>query len=63
MSEAHVTETQMGTIYSAFTLGYALGMIPGGRFVDRFGPRRVLTFMGFGAGVFTGLTALGGNQK
>jgi sugar phosphate permease len=35
-------------------------MIPGGHLADRFGPRLVLTVMGFGSALFTGLTALGG---
>jgi MFS family permease len=60
MRESHLTETQMGTIYSAFTFSYAIFMIPGGRLADHFGPRRVLTVMGLGAALFTGLTALGG---
>ncbi len=60
MNESHLTETQMGTVYSAFTFSYAMLMIPGGRLADRFGPRRVLTVMGLGAALFTGLTALGG---
>src|SRR5229473_4199236 len=60
MRESHVSETQMGAIYSAFIFSYGILMIPGGRLADRFGPRRVLTVMGLGAGVFTGLTALGG---
>jgi ACS family glucarate transporter-like MFS transporter len=62
MTESHLSETQMGAIYSAFTFGYAICMIPGGRLADRFGPRRVLTVMGFGAAFFTGLTAAGGKQ-
>lgn len=60
MAESRLTETQMGTIYSAFTFSYAILMIPGGRIADRFGPRRVLTLMGIGAALFTGCTALGG---
>ena len=60
MRESHLTETQMGAVYSAFTLSYAIFMVPGGRLADRFGPRRVLTIMGLGAALFTGLTALGG---
>ena len=60
MGESGLTETQMGAIYSAFTLSYGLLMIPGGRLADRFGPRRVLTLMGLGAAVFTALTAFGG---
>ena len=35
-----LSETQMGGIYSAFILGYALLMIPGGHLTDRLGPRR-----------------------
>lgn len=60
MRESHVSETQMGAIYSAFIFSYGILMIPGGRLADRFGPRRVLTIMGLGAAVFTALTALGG---
>jgi ACS family glucarate transporter-like MFS transporter len=60
MAESHLSETEMGTVYSAFLFSYAILMIPGGRIADRFGPRRVLTVMGFGAALFTGLTALGG---
>lgn len=60
MKESALSETQMGAVYSAFTLSYGILMIPGGRLADRFGPRRVLTLMGLGAAAFTGLTALGG---
>ncbi len=60
MREYKLTETQMGTIYSAFLFSYALLMIPGGRLADRAGPRRVLTVMSLGAALFTALTALGG---
>ena len=59
IKEFRLSETAMGTVYSAFTLGYALLMIPGGRFADRFGPRRVLAFMALGSALFTALTALG----
>ena len=58
--EFGLSETEMGTVYSAFILSYALLMIPGGRWADRLGPRLVLTVMGLGAALFTGLTALGG---
>ncbi len=60
MREFGLSETKMGTVYSAFILSYALLMLPGGRWADRFGPRLVLCVMGIGAGLFTGLTALGG---
>lgn len=55
----HLSETEMGIIYSAFIFGYALAMIPGGYLADQIGPSRTLTAMGFGAALFTGLTALG----
>jgi ACS family glucarate transporter-like MFS transporter len=32
-----LSDTQMGSVYSAFLLGYALMMIPGGRLADRWG--------------------------
>jgi ACS family glucarate transporter-like MFS transporter len=61
MREFSLSETQFGTILSAFLLTYSLMMIPGGNLADRFGPRVVLAFMAFGAALFTGLTALGGS--
>src|SRR2546426_3361119 len=60
IKEFSLSATQIGWVYSAFILSYAVLMIPGGRLADRFGPWRVLTLMGLGAGLFTGLTALGG---
>ena len=60
MKEFALAPTRMGMIYSSFLLSYALFMIPGGHLVDRLGPRLSLTLMGFGAALFTGLTALGG---
>jgi ACS family glucarate transporter-like MFS transporter len=60
IKEFALSETQMGGVYSAFIFSYAILMIPGGRLADRFGPWRVLTGMGLGAALFTGLTAFGG---
>ena len=60
MEEFGIAPTQMGSIYSAFILGYFLFMIPGGQLVDRLGPRASLGLMGLAAALFTGLTALGG---
>jgi MFS family permease len=54
-----LSQTQMGAVYSAFLLGYALMMIPAGQLTDRLGPWRTLICMGFGAALFTGFTALG----
>ncbi|HET9321486.1 MAG TPA: MFS transporter, partial [Bryobacteraceae bacterium] len=62
MKDFHISETGMGTIYSAFLLSYTLMMTPGGALADRFGGRRVLTVAGLGAALFTGLTALCGPQ-
>src|SRR5260370_7652883 len=59
IKEFGLSETAMGHVYSAFTLGYALLMIPGGRLADRFGPRRMLTFMALGSALFTAMTAMG----
>ena len=60
MKEFSISETQMGTIFSAFLLSYTLMMTPGGGLADRFGGRRVLTIAGLGAALFTGLTAICG---
>ena len=60
MKELAISETDMGLVYSAFILSYVALMIPGGRLADRFGPKVVLTIVGFGTALFTGLTALGG---
>ena len=38
----HLDETQMGWVFSAFTLAYALFEIPAGYLGDRIGPRKVL---------------------
>jgi MFS family permease len=55
-----ISPPQMGSIYSAFVLGYALLMIPGGHLTDRIGPRRTLTLMGFFSAALTGLTIVAG---
>ncbi len=46
----------MGWVYSAFLVVYTLCMIPGGLFIDRFGPRVALMAMGFGTAVFCAIT-------
>ncbi|MBM3773592.1 MAG: MFS transporter [Acidobacteria bacterium] len=62
IKEFRLSETEMGVVYSAFILSYALLMIPGGHLADRFGPRLVLSVMGLGAAAFTALTALAGSS-
>ena len=53
-----LTEVQMGQIFSAFVLGYALFQVPGGWLGDRWGPRRILTYAVIWWSVFTALTAV-----
>jgi sugar phosphate permease len=60
MKEFALSEPQMGAVYTAFLISYAAMNLPGGYLADRFGPRLVLMVLGLGAGLFTGLTALGG---
>jgi ACS family glucarate transporter-like MFS transporter len=59
--EFSVTETQMGTVYSAYLFSYSIMMIPGGWFTDVAGPRVSLAVMAFGSALFTALTTLGGS--
>lgn len=54
----HLTDVQLGPVFSAFVVGYALFQTIGGRLAERFGPRRVLTAGVICWGVFTALTAL-----
>jgi ACS family glucarate transporter-like MFS transporter len=54
----HLTDVQLGKVFSAMLLGYMLFQTIGGRLADRFGPRIVLTGGVIWWGVFTALTAL-----
>jgi ACS family glucarate transporter-like MFS transporter len=56
--ELNLTNTQLGWVFSAFVLGYALMQAPGGRLADRFGPRRVIAVGTLWWGAFTALTAI-----
>src|SRR5438132_1662659 len=40
--DLHLSNAQMGWVFSAFTLAYALFEIPAGYLGDRIGPRKVL---------------------
>ena len=53
--EYHLTNIQLGYIFSAFVLGYALCQAPGGRISDRYGARRVITIATVWWAVFTSL--------
>jgi ACS family glucarate transporter-like MFS transporter len=55
--EFRLSETEMGTVFSAFILSYAVLMAPGGRLADRLGARLVLGLVSTGASLFTFLTA------
>jgi ACS family glucarate transporter-like MFS transporter len=54
----HLTDVQLGKVFSALVAGYALFQTLGGYLADRFGPRRVLTGGVIWWGVFTALTAM-----
>ena len=54
----HLTDVQLGKVFSALVAGYALFQTVGGYLADRFGPRRVLTAGVLWWGIFTALTAL-----
>jgi len=55
--EYHLSQVQLGSIFSAFLIGYALFQTPGGWLADRLGPRYVLTIGVVWWGIFTALTA------
>lgn len=52
-----LNDSQLGTVFAGFPLGYMLLQIPGGWLADRFGPRRMLAFGALWSAVFTSLTA------
>ena len=58
MPDLGLDKVQMGQVFSAFMIGYALFQIPWGVLGDRFGPQRVLTVAGLICGVTTILTGL-----
>jgi ACS family glucarate transporter-like MFS transporter len=56
MKEFHLSETEMGTVYSSFLFSYALLMIPGGYLTDVWGPKITLAIVALGSGALTALT-------
>ena len=50
MQEFRLSQVEMGRVFSAFLLGYALCQVPGGALADRFGARRVLAAGGVARG-------------
>jgi MFS transporter, ACS family, glucarate transporter len=57
-SQFHITNLQLGYIFSAFLVGYALFQVPNGRLADAWGPRKVLTTGVVWWGVFVTLMGL-----
>ena len=60
MREFSLTQTQMGTVFSAFLVGYTLFQVPSGGLADRVSARRIFLVLCAGWALLTGLTALVG---
>jgi ACS family glucarate transporter-like MFS transporter len=60
ITEFHLTPAQMGTIFSAFLLGYTLCQVPSGVLADRIGARRIFLVLCAGWACLSALTALVG---
>ena len=56
-SQFHLSNIQLGYIFSAFLLGYAAFQVPDGWLADRLGPRRMLAIAMAWWALFTALTA------
>lgn len=52
------SDRQMGWVMSAFSLGYALFQVPGGKLADRYGPRIVMSVVCSVWSIFTALTGV-----
>jgi len=55
-----LTQIEIGYVFSAFVLGYALFQVPGGWLADRFGARHLITLLVLGWSLLTGAAALAG---
>ncbi len=53
-----ISNIQLGWVFSAFVIGYALFQAPGGRLADRFGPQKIIAIGVIWWCLFTTLTAL-----
>jgi MFS transporter, ACS family, glucarate transporter len=58
LKEYHFSNTQLGSLSSAFLIGYAIFQAPGGLIADWLGPRRVLAAAVVWWGVFTALATV-----
>jgi MFS transporter, ACS family, glucarate transporter len=57
-AEFHISNIQLGSIFSAFLAGYALFQAPGGRLADKLGARKVLALAVVWWGVFSALIVI-----
>ncbi len=55
--EFHLSHVQLGWVFSAFVLGYALFQAPGGRLADKYGATRVVAAVTLWYALFTSATA------
>ena len=60
MRDFGLTQTQMGTVFSAFLVGYTLFQVPSGGLADRVSARRIFLLLCTGWALLTILTALVG---
>jgi len=60
MKEFSLSQIEMGRIFSAFLLGYALFQVPSGALADRYGSKRVLSFVAWLWVLFTIIQTLTG---
>jgi MFS transporter, ACS family, glucarate transporter len=60
MHDFWLTQTQMGTIFSAFLIGYTLFQVPSGWLADRVSARRIFLVLCSGFALLTVLTAFVG---
>jgi len=60
MPDLGLSQIEMGRVFSAFLLGYALFQIPAGMLADRWGSRRVLALAAFAWVAVTALMAASG---
>jgi MFS transporter, ACS family, glucarate transporter len=60
-TDLHLSDTAIGWVFAAFSLGYSLGQVPSGWFADRAGPRLALTVVVAGWSVLIALTSTAWN--
>src|SRR3954453_16865274 len=60
MTTLGITPVQFGLVTSLFNVGYFVTQIPGGLFIQRAGPRRVMTIALLAWSLCTGLTGIAG---